>query len=289
MNRSDTRLLLIAASILAVLCVAPFSNAQDSWRAIQYDVVYGHKAGMALTYDIVRPTEDPNGAAIAFMVSGGWVSRHFEAEGFFRENVPEKANVFEQLVQEGYTLYLVRHGSSPYFKVPDAVADVRKAIAHIRDHCEGIKVDKNRIGAFGMSAGGHLSLMLGTTGNDEGGESSVAAVAAYFPPTNLEGMVGPEKDIAKQFPALAFSNDLADDVSPLLFVTKDDAPSLMVHGTEDRLVPIWHSEKIHKAFEDAGVESNLIVIEGAAHGFQNKDAEKAEAAVIEWFGKHLAK
>ncbi len=56
----------------------------DDWRSKSPDVVYGHKAGMALTYDVVRPTPAVNGAAVLFMVSGGWVSSWGPPENFIR-------------------------------------------------------------------------------------------------------------------------------------------------------------------------------------------------------------
>ena len=123
------RFSMTVAALILVLCNR--ITAED-WRTIAPDVIYGHKAGMALTYDVVRPAKDPNGAAILFMVSGGWVSMWAPPEYFIR---PEKGslNLFEKIVDRGYTLILVRHGSSPYFKVPDAVADVKLAIPLVSD------------------------------------------------------------------------------------------------------------------------------------------------------------
>ena len=65
----------------------------------------------------------------------------------------------------GFTVFAVRHGSSPLFKVPDAVDDVRRATRYIKANAREWGVDPDRLGVFGGSAGGHLSLMLGTTGD----------------------------------------------------------------------------------------------------------------------------
>ena len=171
------------------------------------DVVYGHKDGMALTLDVYEPA-DANGAGILFMVSGGWVSRWAPPERFMP--------LFTPLLDEGFTVFSVRHGSSPRYKVPDAHADVERAIRFVRSNAADYDVDPNRLGVFGFSAGGHLSLMLGTTGDDQGaaGESEgeetssrVQAVVAYFPPVDLRAIVGPNE----RFPALEFDPELAKD------------------------------------------------------------------------------
>ena len=263
---------------LAVDCYAPSrasaQNGENTTPIIVADVVYGHKLGMALTYDVIKPNK-PNGAGVAFMVSGGWVSQ------WIPPTQAIKFPLFQRMVDQGYTLFLVRHGSSPLFKVPDAADDVRMAIRTIRKKSKEHGIDEDRLGVMGASAGGHLSLLLGTTARDD--QSRVAAVAAFFPPTDLRIMVGPSKD----FPALDFDKSKADAVSPLLHVSDDDAPTLLVHGTTDRLVPISHSKNIQAEFEKTKAICKLIVIEGAGHGFRGDDAETAYEAIIKWFGEHL--
>ena len=124
---------LFAFSLFLLMTPDVSTAVAEDWRSINPDVIYGHKAGMALTYDVVRPTRDANGAAVLFMVSGGWVSTWGPPENFIRAE-KDSLNLFEKIVDRGYTLVLVRHGSSPYFKVPDAVADVKLSIRHIRAH-----------------------------------------------------------------------------------------------------------------------------------------------------------
>ncbi|MFO0975600.1 MAG: alpha/beta hydrolase [Planctomycetaceae bacterium] len=266
----------------------------EDWRTITPDVIYGHKAGMALTYDVIKPTKNANGAGVLFMVSGGWVSMWAPPEGIVRPEPPGK-NLFEKIVDRGYTLILVRHGSSPYFKVPDAVSDVKLAIRHIRAHAKDYGIDPDRIGVCGGSAGGHLSLVLGTMGDDgdsagktaeEKTSSRVQAVACYFPPTDIREYVN-HATLSTQFPAIVFPDDQADDVSPLLAVTKDDAPTLLIHGDKDELVPISHSERFLEAMKKADATCELMVMPGAAHGFPGEQGQKAEAALLDWFDKHL--
>src|SRR5690606_637325 len=115
---------------------------------------YGHKDGMALTFDVIRPSADANGAAVLYMVSGGWFSRYSPPEVVARR--------FQPLLDEGFTLFVVRHGSSPKYVIPEIVGDVRRAVRYIRFNAHHWEVDPDRLGVFGGSAGGHLALMLGT-------------------------------------------------------------------------------------------------------------------------------
>ncbi|MFC1530585.1 alpha/beta hydrolase family protein, partial [Gemmatimonadota bacterium] len=80
---------------------------------------------------------------------------------------------------------------------------------------------------------------------------------------------------------------LAPSISPLLHVTPDDPPTLLIHGDADELVPLSASKVIHQAFLETGVTTDLIVLEGAGHGFQDEYARRATAATVAWFEKYL--
>ena len=260
------------------------------------DVVYGHKDGLALTFDVLKPRTKANGAAVIFMVSGGWVSSY---------SPPQQAAVrFKDLLEKGFTVIPVRHGSSPKYFIPEIVSDVRRAVRYIRYNAKQWGVDPNRLGVFGGSAGGHLSLVLGTA-SDNGDPTAkeeflkesdrVASVVAYFPPVDLRpitrGVNPPPQTPGKpdRFPALNFDKAKAPDYSPILFVTPDDPPTLLIHGDKDELVPISNSQRIYEAFQQNKVKAEFITIEGAAHGFRGDDAKKASAAMVSWFEQTLLK
>lgn len=279
-------------AILALLVAVSLSGptfAENNFT-ISFDNIYGHKSGMALTFDVVKP-DDPNGAALLYMVSGGWVSRYFDLEKALADSRNQNGRL-TNIVDKGFTLFVVRHGSSPHFKVPEAVADVRRAVRYIRYHAKDYGIDPDRLGVFGGSAGGHLSLMLGTA-SDEGAKDSsdpvdrtsdrVAAVVSYFPPVDLRGLAGPND----RFPALEFDESLAASISPILFVSADDPPTLLIHGDKDTLVPLSNSERILAAFKKEKVATQLIVMEGAGHGFRGKHGSDAAAALVDWFERHL--
>ncbi len=283
---------LLVTTVLTTICWTTSSNGQAAPATIEPDIVYGHKHGLAMTLDHYQPSADTNGAAIVFMVSGGWFSRW---------SPPEQAlPLFAPYLSEGYHVFAVRHGSSPRYTIPEAVADVRRAIRFIHSQADRFKIDASRLGVLGMSAGGHLSLMLGTTGDDgdpqakdpiDRNSNRVAAVAALVPPTDLRVAVwsSPESlPSYRNFPALNLSMDKAEAHSPLVHVTSDDAPSLVIMGGKDELVPPKHGQWIADAFQKAEVAHNLIIMPEADHGLDigNKDS-KAIAEVVKWFNKHL--
>jgi fermentation-respiration switch protein FrsA (DUF1100 family) len=157
---------------------------------------------------------------------------------------------------------------------------------------------------MGASAGGHLSLMLGVTGDDGVANTKdpvlkqsnrVAAVCAIFPPTDLRGWttIPPEviKKVPQLKPPLTFDEKLESAVSPIVHVGGKNAiaPILLIHGDKDLLVPIEHSHKLMKALEKTTVPSKLVTVEGAAHGFSTQqNTEIVRPAMLDWFDKHLA-
>ena len=302
--RTPTR---VAAWLLALSSLAAPVAAQTDASIIP-DVVYGHKDGMALTFDVFTPAE-PNGVGILNMVSGGWISRW---------TPPEQARPrYDPLLSQGFTVFAIRHGSSPRFKVPEAYADVRRAVRFVRLHAETYGIDPERLGVYGGSAGGHLSLMLGLESDDGDPNaedevlrvsSRVAAVVAYFPPVDLRtrgtpserflatvpdrslffasGVVKPAAP--ERFAALDFDDILSASVSPILHVSSDDPPTLLVHGDADPLVDVNNSLLIHEALASKSVETDLVVIEGAGHGFRKAEHRtRATRALVGWFEQHL--
>ena len=109
--------LIATALTIVAFTAAAFADENPSIQ-VKADVVYGHKDGLALTMDVFEPASNANGAAILFIVSGGWYSHWAPVE----QIQPR----FEPYLAHGYTMIAVRHGSSPRYSIPEAVADVRR-------------------------------------------------------------------------------------------------------------------------------------------------------------------
>ncbi len=289
-------MLTIKRSILFVLVLAACAATQVAAAAeveIIPDVVYGHKDGLALTFDVLKPKTNANGAAVIFMVSGGWISTY---------TPPQEALArYQELLDKGFTVIPVRHGSSPKYLIPEIVADVRRAIRFIRHNARQWGIDPNRLGVYGGSAGGHLSLVLGTA-SDNGDPNAkedfmkesdrVASVVAYFPPVDLRLLArglnpAPQAGVPDRFPALNFEKEKAADYSPIVYVSPDDPPTLLIHGDKDTLVPISNSKIIYEAFQKNNVKTQFITVPGAGHGFRGEDAKRATAAMVAWFEQTL--
>src|SRR4051794_8591786 len=110
---------LVLSGLALLACFTAAASAQSKIEIIP-DVVYGHKDGMALTMDVVKPMANANHAAVVFMVSGGWVSAYVPPQQF-AERQP-----FKELLEKGYTVIALRHGGSPKYVIPDIVSDVRR-------------------------------------------------------------------------------------------------------------------------------------------------------------------
>jgi len=211
------------------------------------------------------------------------------------------------------------HGSQPRYTVPDAVSDLRRAIRFIRHHAADYQIDPEHLGICGASAGGHLSLMMGTTG-DEGNpdardpvdrvSSRIQAVACFFPPVDLlnwkfEGDNAVVHSDMKEFQApLDFTTwnartlhyeavtdsvkrtEIGRSISPWYFVTADDAPSLIVHGDSDQLVPLSQSQKMIEKLKETGVPCELKIKAGAGHGYW-KDMTAYTGMFADWFDLYL--
>jgi acetyl esterase/lipase len=298
-------LVLVAAAALVMAQGEPPVKRQE-------DVIYGRKFGTALTMDVFAPTAKANGAAIIWVISGGWFSDH----GGINAGVP---GLF---AKRGYTVFAVVHGSQPKYAIPEVLVDMNRAVRFIRANAKKYDIDPDRIGITGGSAGGHLSLMMGTAGKEgnpdakdpiERASSRVQAVACFFPPTDFLnwGDSGQSvlpvlaKVLPTVMPAFDFTtqdpktrgfvrvtdeekiNEILRKISPITHVSSKSAPSLIIHGDKDKIVPVQQAEVFAAKLKEAKVDVEAIIKPGADHGWAGMDKDLATMA--EWFDKHLAK
>lgn len=303
-----------SAGCLAVLIasIAPQSFAADYTR--DEDVIYGRKHGMALTLDVFTPTGKTNGAGVIAVMSGGWYSAH--------EAI--RPALFETYLGRGYTVFAVVHGSQPKFAIPEAIEDMHRSIRFIRYHARRFKIDAERLGITGGSAGGHLSLMMATAGKAPNPNapdpvdrvsSRVQAVGCFFPPTDFLNYGQPERTVIQalrdelwQFRApfdftefnpatkrieLITSEprrlEICREISPITHVSADDPPTLIFHGDADLLVPIEQSERMIAKLKAAGVTAELVRRPGSGHGWAPAEMAKDVKRIADWFDQYLAK
>jgi acetyl esterase/lipase len=202
------------------------------------------------------------------------------------------------LAAGGYFACTIDYRLSGQAPFPAQIHDVKAAIRFIRANADKLAIDPERIGVWGHSAGGHLSALLGTTGDlwelegevgAKADSSAVQAVVDICGPTDL-ARIAPGGDAAPVVEALLGGRlkertELAKQASPVTHVDPKDPPFLIIHGGQDQLVPPRQAEYLRDALKEAGVEVEYLLIEDADHGVTDRRAYRATA---EFFDKHLS-
>ncbi|HUS02315.1 MAG TPA: alpha/beta hydrolase [Chitinophagaceae bacterium] len=285
-----------------------FSPQDDTYT--QQEIIYGRKDGMALTLMYLKPKSNSNGKAVIHIRSSSWRSSILSGD----------LSASLRYLQKGYTVFIVVHGSAPVYTIPDALADIQRAVRFIRYHAKDYQVDPDKIGVTGSSAGGHLSLLCGlmdTPPDENAGDpvdrvsAKVQAVACYYPPTDFLNWGAPGQNVMKSdlmksnvfnhlfeirqwnpqrrlFKYITDTSELNKilfQISPINNVSANDAPVLILHGDQDNMVPIQQSETLVKKLQAANVPVSLTIKTDGGHGWDKDEAEIK--MFIDWFDKYL--
>src|ERR1051326_1466982 len=271
----------------------------ESWR--ESDLIYGRKFGLALTMEVFRAA-DANGAAVLWVVSNsGRSSRELTLQPSFERRI-------SRLVERGYTVFAVIHGSAPGFHILDQIGDVRRAVRFTRWGARSYGIDPERIGLSGASAGGALALSVAMQAAPrdaaaadpvERMSAGVQAVGCFFAPTDFAnfgesgehvvdymqrryGVVDP----SFQFP---FEDDRLIDLlresSPITHAGPASPPTLLIHGSADTVVPPGQAARLVERLTQHGVARRLVLRQDASHGWPGWDDDVALLA--DWFYEHL--
>lgn len=292
-------------AIVVLVLAGTVTGAEKLEYSVVEDRVYGHKDGLALTLDVITPKQNAKNIGVILVASGGW---HSDKSDVPEENERrmEREHWVQGLLQGGYTLFVARHGSLPRYRVPEMAPDIRRAVRWTRLHADEFGVDPNRLGITSGSSGGHLSLMVATTGDDGNPEakdpvervsSRVQAVVAWFPPTDLinwnkeNGYLQIEKSrpsfLREIFGEVKDLPEQLKSISPIYFVTPDDPPLLLIHGDKDFVVPLQQSRVMEAKYREAMLPVKLIVRAGGLHSSWPGILDDYPA-VWAWFDEHLA-
>ncbi|QDU62093.1 Carboxylesterase NlhH [Planctomycetes bacterium Pan216] len=242
------------------------------------------------------PKSDKPLPVVVFIHGGGWQN------GDKRSGVARVAPI---VATGSYAGASVGYRLTDEASWPSQIHDCKAAIRWIKANAEKYHLDPERIGVIGTSAGGHLVAMLGTGGDvsalegelggHTGQDSRVACVVDMYGPADLLTMSqgsgafdhdapnSPESKLVGG--PLQETKEVARDASPTTHVSSSDVPFLIIHGSEDKLVPYHQSEKLHKKLKEAGVSSTLIKVRGGGHGgFRSPEVNKR---IGQFFDKQL--
>lgn len=242
------------------------------------DVVFGTGGGRDLTMHIVLPKEKSATPmpVYVWIHGGGWQGG--TKEGGIGQVIP--------MVRHGFVGATIEYRLTGEASFPAQIEDCKCAIRFLRAHAEQYNLDRKRIAVGGSSAGGHLVALLGASGGvkeleGSGGwpdqSSAVQAVVDLYGPTDFKAFVTAKgyeshnKAGSPESKLLGGGEVLPNEagikrVNPITYVDQDDPPFLIIHGTNDRTVPLNQSEAMHQALKSVQVESTLHIIEGAGHG-----------------------
>jgi acetyl esterase/lipase len=215
--------------------------------------------------DIYFPNVGGPWPMLVYVHGGAWM-RGDKAE-------PMMSLFAKGMTAQGYLVAAVNYRLYPAAQFPAMIQDVKCAVRFLRAHAAEYNLDPHRVGAVGVSAGGHLVSLLGTTDTSAGwdvGEyldqsSRVQAVIA------MAGVM----DLSRKFPnadieamkRVGFGEYNVVEASPISHVTPDDPPFLLIHGDRDELVPVEQSQLMYDRLIQENVPAQLVIVQNASHSF----------------------
>ncbi len=261
---------------------------------VKKDVVYAQAGDIDLKLDVYSPKESRSELrpCIVWIHGGGWQSGD-KASGFSR--------LGRFLASGDYVGVSVGYRLTDKASWPAQIHDCKAAVRYLRANAKELGIDHEKIGLWGSSAGGHLVSLLGTSSDAPelegelgvtGISSHVACVVDFCGPSDFLRFSqdnpresSPGNAVYKLFGGpISEKADTARQASPIHYVSKNDPPFLIVHGTDDKTVPLDQAVAFHTAQEKAGMDTTLVKIEGGGHGIGGPEIEET---VREFFAKHL--
>ncbi|MEI7903753.1 MAG: alpha/beta hydrolase [bacterium] len=260
------------------------------------DLEYGNVGDQKLLLDLYVPEKQEGKVPVIVWVHGG---------GWLGGSKKDCLALKDGFVQKGFAVASVDYRLTKAAIFPAQIEDCKSAIRWLRANADTYNLDAAHFGAWGSSAGGHLVALLGTTGDsktfDQGENlrfsSAVQAVCDYYGPTDFASFVtapGFETHAtsgsaeSKLIGGRVLDNpEKAKRASATTYVSKGNAPFLIIHGDKDPVVPVAQSKMFDEMLTKAGVETEFHTISGAKHGGPEFSSPAIIAKVEAFFKKHL--
>ena len=215
------------------------------------------------------------------------------------------------LLKAGYAVVTPNHRSASDAIYPAQLHDLKAVVRFVRGNAEKYKFDTTFIAMSGFSSGGHLSSLVATTcGLKEGKSGSVTvdlvgtvgeftsfgtcidAVSMWSAPTDIYTMNPINNFMGSGTYEGAFigaeregNKDKWTVASSPYYVSEDDPPAILFHGTSDKTVNIEQSEMMYDSLQKHHVESEFVRVSGGDHGSSNMYTSETLGKMVSFFDK----
>lgn len=269
----------------------PVEDIRANARGLQRDVTYCTVGGVELKMDIYFPKNTTGITPLVVFIHGGGWSKGDKGRGHGMTEFPA-------LLEAGFTIASLNYRLAPEYKFPAMLEDVKCAIRFFRANADEYRIDPDKIGLWGESAGAHLASMIGLTDESAGfdvGEhldqsSRVQVVIDMSGPADLTVDFSPAFIEAKNN---AYPDYDMVKASPITYITSDDPPFLILQGDADPVVPIGsgQAQKLYDGLTAAGVEAQLVIVANGNHTLnapnQSPSREELTRMIVDFFSKYL--
>jgi len=276
--------------LLALLSTAALATAAPETK----DLVYAEVGERELKLDLFLPEEVEDPPLVVFIHGGGWRKGSY------------KGCRLASLTEEGFAVASIGYRLSDVATFPAQIHDCKGALRWLRANQERFGYDAERVAVAGTSAGGHLAMLMGTSGGVEalegevGGNldqsSRVQAVVNYFGPSDfvLRSRTHPAKtedpggSVFRLLGGPASERlELARQASPAWHVDHEDPPILSFHGALDEVVQINQAERIRDLYGKVGLDFIHVVLEDAGHGGREFFTGERRTRLLRFLREHL--
>jgi len=229
------------------------------------DVTYCTPDNSSQAMDIYFPDAGGPWPVLVYVHGGAWM-RGDKAE-------PMMSLFAKEMAAQGYLVAAVNYRLYPDAQFPAMIQDVKCAVRFLRAHAAEYNMDPDRVGAVGVSAGGHLVSLLGTTDTSAGWD--VGEYLDHSSRVQAVIVMAGVMDLSRSFPnadieamkRVGFGEYNVVEASPISHVTPDDPPFLLIHGDRDELVPVEQSQVMYDRLIQENVPAQLVIVQNARHSF----------------------
>jgi acetyl esterase/lipase len=266
---------LLPAVLGSVAAVGWWPHAAAAAPVLQADIQYASAStGEPLRLDLYTPESGAGAPLVVWVHGGAW------------ENGNKTAMPLAAVIERGFAVASLDFSPASRAPFPGQIHEIKAAIRFLRAQAKQYGYDASKIAIAGASSGAHLAAVVGTSngrqelegalGDHRNESSAVHAIVAYFAATNLTTILAQSTPfgLGIREPALkrllgAAPKDaepVARLASPVFQVDGSDPPLLLFHGDQDPQMPINQSHELEGAYEQQGLDVELVVVHGAAHG-----------------------